>query len=77
MSGVITFVTIILLAVIGLAIGAFLVFAGKKFEVEVDPKEAAVRECLPGNNCGDSMSCRRRSRSGKDLRYHGRGSRLR
>ena len=52
MSGVITFVTIILLAVIGLAIGAFLVFAGKKFEVEVDPKEAAVRECLPGNNCG-------------------------
>ena len=67
MSGVITFVTIILLAVIGLAIGAFLVFAGKKFEVEVDPKEAAVRECLPGNS----------SRSGKDFRYHGRGSRLR
>ena len=29
-----------------------LVFAGDKFKVEVDQRESAVRECLPGNNCG-------------------------
>lgn len=39
-------------AIIGLFIGLLLVSVGKKFKVEVDPKEAAVRECLPGNNCG-------------------------
>ena len=27
-------------------------YAGKKFYVTVDEREAAVRECLPGNNCG-------------------------
>lgn len=36
----------------GLLIGLFLGFAGKKFAVEVDEKEVAVREALPGNNCG-------------------------
>lgn len=36
----------------GCLIGFFLVFAGKKFEVKVDEKEAAVLEALPGNNCG-------------------------
>ncbi|MDO4804383.1 MAG: RnfABCDGE type electron transport complex subunit B [Lachnospiraceae bacterium] len=45
-------VTIILLAIVGLLVGIMLVFAGEKFRVEVDPKEAQVRECLPGNNCG-------------------------
>ncbi len=45
-------ITIILLAIIGVVIGAFLVFAGRKFAVEVDPRESAVREALPGNNCG-------------------------
>ena len=40
------------IAVIGLLIGFMLVQVGRKFEVETDPKEAAVRECLPGNNCG-------------------------
>ncbi len=39
-------------AVIGLLIGLMLVNVGKKFAVEVDEKEAAVRDCLPGNNCG-------------------------
>lgn len=36
----------------GLLIGIFLGVAGKKFAVEVDEKEIAVREELPGNNCG-------------------------
>ena len=39
-------------AVIGFVIGVLLVNVGKKFAVEVDEKEAAIRECLPGNNCG-------------------------
>ena len=39
-------------AVIGLLIGLMLVNVGKKFAVEVDEKEAAIRDCLPGNNCG-------------------------
>jgi Na+-translocating ferredoxin:NAD+ oxidoreductase RNF subunit RnfB len=33
-------------------IGIALVAAGKKFYVETDEREAQVRECLPGNNCG-------------------------
>ncbi len=36
----------------GLFIGVFLGVAGKKFAVEVDEREVAVREALPGNNCG-------------------------
>lgn len=36
----------------GLIIGLLLGFAGKVFEVEVNEKEIAVREQLPGNNCG-------------------------
>ncbi len=44
--------TIIVLAVVGLLIGMLLVFADETFAVEVDPKEQAVRACLPGNNCG-------------------------
>ena len=47
---------IILAAVVvggtGIFIGLFLGLAGKKFAVEVDEKEAAVLEALPGNNCG-------------------------
>ncbi|MDO4488094.1 MAG: RnfABCDGE type electron transport complex subunit B [Eubacteriales bacterium] len=34
--------------VVGLGLGIF----GEKFKVEVDEREAAVRACLPGNNCG-------------------------
>lgn len=36
----------------GIIIGILLGIAGEKFAVEVDEKEVAVRECLPGNNCG-------------------------
>lgn len=36
----------------GIIIGILLSVAGEKFAVEVDEKEVAVRECLPGNNCG-------------------------
>ncbi len=41
-----------LIGAVGLLIGVFLTAAGKKFAVEVDPREVAVREALPGNNCG-------------------------
>jgi electron transport complex protein RnfB len=41
-----------IVAGIGLLIGLFLGFASKKLAVEVDEKEAAVRELLPGSNCG-------------------------
>lgn len=36
----------------GLLLGLFLGVADRKFKVEVDEKEIAVREALPGNNCG-------------------------
>ena len=36
----------------GLIVGIALVYTGKKFYVEIDERESAVRECLPGNNCG-------------------------
>ncbi len=42
----------LVVAIVGLIIGIALVFAGKKFYVETDERETAVRECLPGNNCG-------------------------
>ena len=49
---------IILAAVVvggtGLFIGVFLGIAGKKFAVEVDEREEAILEVLPGNNCGDA-----------------------
>ena len=45
-------ITTVMITVIGAIVGAGLVFTGKKFHVEVDEREAAVRECLPGNNCG-------------------------
>lgn len=39
-------------AVIGLVMGLLLITVDKKFKVEVDEKEVAVRSYLPGNNCG-------------------------
>lgn len=42
----------LIVAIIGLVIGLLLVMVDKKFKVEVDPREAAVRDYLPGNNCG-------------------------
>lgn len=41
-----------IISITGLAIGILLGVAGKKFAVAVDEKEIAVREKLPGNNCG-------------------------
>ncbi len=50
-------VTGIILAVVmvggtGLVISVLLGIASERFKVPVDEKEVAVRECLPGNNCG-------------------------
>ena len=45
-------ITTAVITVIGLIVGAGLVFTSKKFHVEVDERESAVRELLPGNNCG-------------------------
>ena len=45
-------VTTIVITVIGIIVGAGLVFTSKKFYVEVDEREAEIRSCLPGNNCG-------------------------
>lgn len=49
-------VAIVIAAVIvggvGLFIGFFLGISGEKFKVEVDEREEAILEVLPGNNCG-------------------------
>ena len=37
---------------IGILVGVALVYIGNKFHVEVDERETAIREVLPGNNCG-------------------------
>ena len=50
MQGIV--IATLVVGVIGLLIGIALVATGKKFYVEVDERETAVRECLPGNNCG-------------------------
>ena len=36
----------------GIIIGLFLGLSGEKLKVEVDEKEVAIREALPGSNCG-------------------------
>ena len=41
---------VIVLGVLGAIFGAILAIASKIFAVEVDPKQAAVRECLAGAN---------------------------
>ena len=50
MAGIIIATAVV--AVVGILIGVALVIMGKKFYVEVDEREVAVREALPGNNCG-------------------------
>lgn len=50
MSGVLTALAVV--GAVGLIIGLFLGVAAIKFNVEVDEKEIAVLEALPGNNCG-------------------------
>ena len=41
-----------IVGVTGLLIGILLVIAGEKFKVKVDETQVAVRELLPGANCG-------------------------
>lgn len=43
---------VLALGIIGLAIGLFLAYASKKFEVKIDEKVEAVQNILPGINCG-------------------------
>ncbi len=50
MSAILT--ATIVIGLVGLLVGIGLVYIGNKFYVEVDEREAAVREVLPGNNCG-------------------------
>ncbi|MBO4278553.1 MAG: hypothetical protein J5891_01950 [Spirochaetales bacterium] len=45
-------ITTVVITLVGVIVGLALVYTGKKFHVEIDPRESAVRECLPGNNCG-------------------------
>ena len=45
-------VAAIVVGCVGIVLGLFLGISGEKFKVEVDPKEEAVLEVLPGNNCG-------------------------
>ena len=50
MTGII--VAALVVGIVGIVIGILLGIASEKFAVEVDEKEIAVREALPGNNCG-------------------------
>ena len=45
-------ITTIVITVVGIIVGYGLVYTSKKFHVEVDERETAVRAVLPGNNCG-------------------------
>ncbi len=42
----------VVVGIVGIVIGIILGVAGERFKVEVDPREEAVLEVLPGNNCG-------------------------
>ena len=48
----IIWITTLVIAVIALLVAIGLVFTGKKFAVKVDERVVAIREKLPGNNCG-------------------------
>ena len=45
-------ITTLMITVIGIIVGGGLVYTSKKFHVEIDEREAAIRDALPGNNCG-------------------------
>ena len=47
-----TLLAVVVLGIMGAIFGAVLGYAAKIFHVDVDPKQAAVRECLAGANCG-------------------------
>ena len=42
----------LMVGVVGLLLGLLLGVTGHIFAVEIDPKQSAIRGCLPGNNCG-------------------------
>jgi len=42
----------LVIGIVGLLVGLLLVLAAARFHVESDEREEAVREQLPGNNCG-------------------------
>ena len=42
----------VVIGLVGVAVGIALVYIGNRFHVEVDERETAIREVLPGNNCG-------------------------
>ena len=44
--------TTLVITLIGIFVAIGLVYMGKKFAVKIDEREVAVREKLPGNNCG-------------------------
>ena len=48
----IIWITTLVIAAIALLVGIGLVLTGKKFAVAVDERVVAIREKLPGNNCG-------------------------
>ena len=48
----IIFTTTLAITIIGIVVSAGLVYASKKFHVDVDERVTAVRSALPGNNCG-------------------------
>jgi Na+-translocating ferredoxin:NAD+ oxidoreductase RNF subunit RnfB len=50
MQGIV--IATLVVGVIGLIMGLLLIKVDQTFKVEVDEKESAVREYLPGNNCG-------------------------
>ena len=52
MNFTIVIVSFAIVGIVGLICGMGLGVASEKFKVEVDEKELAVREALPGNNCG-------------------------
>ncbi len=42
----------VVVGIVGIVIGIILGIAGERFKVEVDPREEAILDVLPGNNCG-------------------------
>ena len=84
MSIEIILISVLVVGGAGLLIGLLLGLAGKKFAVEIDEREALVREALPGNNCGgcgyrkrgspgDCLSGGRRCSFKRDRTYYGSG----
>ena len=45
-------ISTVIVGATGCLLGFFLSFASEKFKVETDPREDAVLDALPGNNCG-------------------------